>query len=81
MIFNVLQRHINAGKRMHCLFCPVKLAIDEQSQGADAYVGFDFIRFHGVRFKTPCKVQRWINNFDQRKLAKPFNFLFPYGQA
>jgi hypothetical protein len=74
----VTQEHINKGRRRACRQCPVALAIVEQTEFPNPWVGDTHVDLvtspESPSYKLPAEVQRFIDNFDNGKPVKPFAF-------
>lgn len=77
---HVKQKHIKAGIKGNCSFCPVALAVKEHF-GNDVEmvrVGALISVHHKHRFldtyRMSRSVERFISKFDTKKKVKPFNF-------
>jgi hypothetical protein len=69
----VTQDHINRGKAFNGGYCPVALAIREQTQNVS--VNNREVRITGGCYHLPRSATRFITNFDRHKSVKPFMFL------
>ena len=77
----VEQQHLKRGIRGHCEFCPVALAITEQT-GLKALVGYSTIQIKEIEdvfyegLKTPRSVAKFLNKYDflEEEKVEPFNF-------
>lgn len=82
---SVKQKHIKKGIPNCGTRCPVALAVNDQLNDqscwvdqVDIYVGeslkLNKVRKFTKKAKTPFRVMRSINKFDNQKKMKPFNF-------
>lgn len=80
---SVEQRHINAGHRDSCYFCPISLAIKEIIGDPDEIIfvgetdyhrGYCGDKSNPIR-KLPKEARAFIRAFDAGRSVKPFSFV------
>lgn len=76
MKINVTSDHIKRGARKDCYFCPVALAIAEQTIYAPV-VERDSVLLGAERRNLPPEAVAFIANFDSSKPVAPFKFEIP----
>lgn len=69
--FDVLQRHIDAGKPEDGDNCPVALAIKEA--GHECSVGDELV-IDGLKYQWPKELYNFIGDFDMGHGGEPFSF-------
>lgn len=75
MKVDVTQEHIDCGKPLEPLYCPVALAIDEQAHKV-VIVNYWKLAAADDSFSspTPVVVRRFVERFDRGLSVKPFSF-------
>lgn len=76
---DVTQDDINRGKREHCLFCPVALAM-ERAVGEVVFVHkSEYVIVYNQPLPMPAEASEWILQFDigGAEFVEPFSFEIP----
>ena len=71
-MINVTQEHINSGIKSDCMLCPIALAV--RTLFPIVEVDDCCIEIGDVQYYSPDSVAKFIDDFDNGKLVKPFSF-------
>lgn len=77
MKVSVTQAHINQGKKMDCLGCPIALALMDVFPNKTVSVGLNAHVYHHDtvdRYVLSKAARNFINHFDFNEPVEPFEF-------
>jgi hypothetical protein len=72
LVLTVTKKHIEAGFRRNCSFCPVALALKERFTGQRVYVCCYMAEIGDTVVPLPEKVSDFIHAFDRGDPVTPF---------